>query len=57
MHGEDDFKNYMKSAYTIETDNRVIAEWNMNLPENIKEVGNYRYRPTKNVYQNLPTFW
>ena len=57
MHGEDDFKNYMKSAYTIETDTRVIAEWNMNLPENIKEVGNYRYRPTKNVYQNLPTFW
>ena len=57
MHGTDDFKNYMKSAYTIETDTRVIAEWNMNLPENIKEVGNYRYRPTQNVYQTLPTFW
>ena len=25
MHGTDDFKNYMKSAYTIETDTRVIA--------------------------------
>ncbi|MEK9805625.1 MAG: hypothetical protein VW551_04935 [Euryarchaeota archaeon] len=57
MHGTDDFKNYMKSAYTIETDTRVIAEWNMNLPENIKEVGNYRYRPNKNVFKELPTEW
>ncbi len=53
MHGTDDFKNYMKSAYTIETETRVIAEWNMNLPGNIREVGNYRYRP----WLSLPDYW
>ena len=54
MWGKDDpnFLNAVNS-YTIETDTRVIAEWNMNLPENILEVGNY----ANNSENALPTDW
>ena len=54
MWGKDDpnFLNAVNS-YTIETDTRVIAEWNMNLPENILEVGNYANNPDN----ALPTDW
>ena len=44
MYGDKEFKDYMSSAYTIRNDTIVYAEWNMNVPGNIREVGNYRNR-------------
>ena len=34
----------------------VLAEWNMNMPDNLQKVGNYRYRPTDvtSQYFTLP---
>ena len=53
MYGDDDFQEYMKTSHTIETDSRVIAEWNMNIPGNIQAVGNYEVR-NGNVVENAP---
>ena len=38
--------NHLTTSDTIKVDSFVIVEWNMNDPENIKQLGNYRYRPT-----------
>ena len=38
--------DYLRTSDTIKTDSFVITEWNMNDPENIKQLGNYRHRPT-----------
>lgn len=38
--------NKIKNSSTIHTQSQVIAEWNLNSFENIKKIGNYRYRPT-----------
>ncbi len=44
MFGEEDFQEFMKNSHTIETDSRVIAEWNMNIPGNIHSLGNHEVR-------------
>jgi len=38
--------NHLATSDTIKTESAVYAEWNMNQPDNIERVGNYRYRPT-----------
>jgi hypothetical protein len=40
-----DLKNHLLKSPTVSTKFSVIAEWNLNLVENIEEIGNYRYRP------------
>ena len=40
-----DLKNHLLTSPTVSTKFSVIAEWNLNLVENIEEIGNYRYRP------------
>jgi len=42
-----DLKNHLETSSTVRTQSAVIAEWNMNIAENISLVGNYRYRPTE----------
>ena len=34
----------------------ILSEWNMNVPGNIKTIGNYRYRPNEpaSLYKNIP---
>jgi hypothetical protein len=39
-------KNHLETSATINLKSLVLAEWNMNMPDNIKKIGNYRYRPT-----------
>jgi hypothetical protein len=58
MYGKDDaaFVEHMETADTIQAESRVIAEWNMNIPGNIKEVGNYRNRANA-PWDNLPAQW
>ena len=48
----------MKGTHTIQTETRVIAEWNMNVPGNIQEVGNYRNRRAGDIdYPTIPDVW
>jgi hypothetical protein len=46
MFQNEDLKQYLETAPTIKNQSFVIAEWNMNVPDNILKIGNYRYRPT-----------
>lgn len=39
-------KTHLENSSSISTESRVIAEWNMNIPTNIYQIGNYRYRPS-----------
>lgn len=46
MFENSELKNFLETSSTVRTQSAVIAEWNMNIFENIKTVGNYRNRPT-----------
>jgi hypothetical protein len=48
MFQNEKLKSHLESSSTIKTQSAVIAEWNMNIAENILKIGNYRYRPTEN---------
>lgn len=46
-------EQHLKTSDTIKVNSRVFAEWNMNDPENVRRLGNYRYRPS---YSQSPFF-
>jgi hypothetical protein len=56
MFSNSDLVEYLKTSNDISLQSVVIAEWNMNVPGNIKKVGNYRYRPNdiSSIYKNIP---
>lgn len=45
MFQSDELKQHLETSSTIRSRSLVTAEWNMNVAENILQVGNYRYRP------------
>lgn len=45
MFANPDLQEHLETSSTIRLQSAVIAEWNMNISENISKVGNYRYRP------------
>jgi hypothetical protein len=49
-------KTHFETSATVRLNSLVLAEWNMNIPDNIYKLGNYRYRPTtqSSIYYNLP---
>jgi hypothetical protein len=49
-------KTHLETSSTVQLQSLVLAEWNMNMPDNIFKLGNYRYRPTTlgSVYSTLP---
>ena len=51
-----ELKTHLETSSTIKLKSLVLAEWNMNMPDNIYKLGNYRYRPKDNSsqYLNLP---
>lgn len=57
MFEDKDLQNFLETATTVRNKSVVTAEWNMNIPTNIKHIGNYRYRPTQSssLYSSLPT--
>jgi hypothetical protein len=57
MFEDKDLQNFLETSATIRNKSIITAEWNMNIPTNIKHIGNYRYRPTQSgsVYSSLPT--
>ncbi len=46
MFVSNELKTHLESSSTIQLQSLVLAEWNMNMPDNIQQLGNYRYRPT-----------
>ncbi len=44
-------KTHLETSSTVRLQSLVLAEWNMNMPDNIYKLGNYRYRPTDNSSQ------
>ena len=56
MFVNEDLKTHLQQSATIKLKSLVVAEWNMNMPDNIFKLGNYRYRPTDNssIYFNVP---
>ena len=46
MFVDEALQDHLETSATIRSQSAVIAEWNMNIADNIKQVGNYRYRPT-----------
>lgn len=53
MFKSEELDNHLKTSDTIKVNSKIFAEWNMNDPENIKKLGNYRYRPS---YSSSPYF-
>lgn len=45
MFQDELLKNHLETSSTIKSQSAIIAEWNMNIAENIFKIGNYRYRP------------
>ena len=45
MFVNDLLKTHLETSSTISLQSLVLAEWNMNMPDNIYKLGNYRYRP------------
>lgn len=57
MFQNEELKSHLESSSTIKTQSAVIAEWNMNIADNIFRIGNYRYRPSADItdkYKIIP---
>jgi hypothetical protein len=56
MFVSDTLKTHFETSSTIQLKSLVSAEWNMNMPDNIFKLGNYRYRPTDNtsIFRTIP---
>ena len=57
MFISEDLKAHLEQSATVKLKSLVVAEWNMNMPDNIFKLGNYRYRPADNssIYFNVPS--
>ena len=49
MFQDPQLQEYIETSSTIRSQSAIVAEWNMNIAENIRQVGNYRYRPNAAV--------
>jgi hypothetical protein len=56
MFVSETLKTHLETSSTVHLQSLVLAEWNMNMPDNIYKLGNYRYRPTGSdiQYRTLP---
>lgn len=56
MFQDQDLKKHLEESSVIRSQTAVVAEWNMNLADNIYQIGNYRYRPadSSSQYFTLP---
>lgn len=50
-----ELNDHLQNSDVIRSQSLIVAEWNMNSSENIKMIGNYRYRPTtlNSQYQSI----
>jgi len=45
MFQNQELQDHLSTSPTVRLNSAVIAEWNLNIAENIEQIGNYRYRP------------
>ena len=45
MYQDTTLKNHIETSSTVSMKSLILAEWNMNIADNIDVTGNYRYRP------------
>ena len=58
MFEDKDLQTFLETADTVRNKSAVIAELNMNRTNNIKHIGNYRYRPTQTSTPNpISSVW
>jgi hypothetical protein len=60
MFVNEKLQQYLETSSTINTQPLVIAEWNLNVAENISVIGNYRFRPTDeagSIYSSISNFF
>ena len=57
MFQSENLDYHLKQSDTVKVSSKVFAEWNMNDPQNIRKLGNYRYRPSYSLspYYLLPS--
>ena len=60
MFSSDQLKTHFETSPTIKSRSLIVSEWNMNLPENIIKLGNYRNRKNSTIesdskYATLPS--
>ena len=53
MFVSEELKSHLETSATVQTKSLILAEWNMNMPDNIYKLGNYRYRPSGEEAQFL----
>jgi hypothetical protein len=59
MYSDPDLKSHLLNSSTIKNNALIIAEWNLNYADNIKQIGNYRHRPLEDsspFYNPYPSF-
>lgn len=49
MFQDDTLREHLETSSVIKNESLVIAEWNLNIANNVDRVGNYRYRPTSDI--------
>lgn len=45
MFSDSALQQHLETSSSIKTQSLILAEWNMNVANNIAKIGNYRYRP------------
>jgi hypothetical protein len=59
VYSDPDLKSHLLYSPTIKSNALVVAEWNLNYADNIKQIGNYRHRPlepSSPFYNPYPSF-
>ena len=57
MYQDSNLLSHINSESVVKSQALVIAEWNLNYADNIKKIGNYRYRPNSVEFSTLqPVF-
>ncbi len=57
MFSDSTLEKHLKESSSVSSSAAIIAEWNLNISDRIKQIGNYRYRPTEqdSLYKNIST--
>lgn len=53
MFIDETLQNHLETSSSVKNRSFIAAEWNMNIPDNILMVGNYRYRKTGSLFNYL----
>ena len=50
MFVNEKLQQHLENSSSVRLNSQVIAEWNMNIPNNISQIGNYRNRPSDDSF-------